>query len=201
MVGFDEHFVLIMDQLTGHQPNPHIIPIVGIGGTGKTTLARNAFENKCVVEHFDVLLCRLREWKSSNGYHGTTRLLDMADALGSRSPYLMNFLDEDKSWNLFCEKAFPQQNYSPELEEPGKIIAKSCRGLPLEIVVVGGCFAKSSKTREYWQFVAENLYVNSDNDERCLKILALSYHHLPIHLKPYFLYMRVFPEDCEVQVS
>lgn len=28
-----------------------------------------------------------------------------------------------------------------------------------------------------------------------MKVLALSYHHLPHHLKPCFLYFAIFPED------
>ncbi|KAK4394797.1 ToMV resistant protein Tm-2 netted virescent [Sesamum angolense] len=90
-----------------------------------------------------------------------------------------------------------------ELEEIGRNIAKGCRGLPLAIVVVGGLLAKSKKTREYWEFVAENVstIVNSGDEEYCLKILSLSYNSLPIHLKPCFLYMGVFPEDHEIKAS
>ncbi|KAG8362590.1 hypothetical protein BUALT_BualtUnG0060300 [Buddleja alternifolia] len=58
-------------------------------------------------------------------------------------------------------------------------------------------------TREYWEFVAENVnsLASSGNDEHCLKILSLSYNHLPIHLKSCFLSMGVFPEDFKVRVS
>ncbi|KAL0318545.1 UNVERIFIED_CONTAM: putative late blight resistance proteinR1C-3 [Sesamum angustifolium] len=135
----------------------------------------------------------------------TTRLLDVARPLGSRNHYFaINFLDDDKSWNLLCEKVFAQKSCPcQELEEIGRNIAKGCRGLPLAIVVVGGLLAKSKKTREYWEFVAENVstFVNSGDEEYCLKILSLSYNSLPIHLKPCFLYMGVFPEDHEIKAS
>ncbi|KAG8379662.1 hypothetical protein BUALT_Bualt07G0112400 [Buddleja alternifolia] len=98
---------------------------------------------------------------------------------------------------------FQQDDCPLDLEKVGKKIAKSCRGLPLAVVVIGGLLAKSNKTREYWEYIAENLnsIVNSGNDEYCLKLLSLSYNHLPIYLKPCFLYMATFPEDCDISVS
>ncbi|KAK4383059.1 ToMV susceptible protein tm-2 [Sesamum angolense] len=91
----------------------------------------------------------------------------------------------------------------PELEEIGRNIARCCHGLPLAIVVIGGLLAKSNKTREYWEYVVENItsFVHFGDDDYCLKILSLSYNSLPIHLKPCFLYMRVFPEDDEIKAS
>ncbi|KAG8378976.1 hypothetical protein BUALT_Bualt07G0040400 [Buddleja alternifolia] len=76
----------------------------------------------------------------------TTRLSDVAISLGSHRPYFLDFLDENNSWNLLCEKAFTQRSSSPELEEIGKRIAKSCEGLPLSISVIGGLLAKSNMT-------------------------------------------------------
>ncbi|KAG8378870.1 hypothetical protein BUALT_Bualt07G0029600 [Buddleja alternifolia] len=268
VVGFDEHLARVMDELTRHQPELQIIPIMGMGGIGKITLTQFAFQNKCVVEKFDVrvwftisqeysadeillgilidigisgdlksetlaeLGLRLRKylfgrrylivmdnlWSTQgwddfklsfpNDVNGsrvmvTTRLTDVAISLGSHNPYLMNFLDENKSWNLLLEKVFTKESCSPELEKIGKRIAKSCRGLPLAIVVIGGLLAKSNMIREYWESVVGkvNLLVTSENDDECSKILSLSYNHLPIHLKPRFLYMSFFPEDCEIKVS
>ncbi|KAL0356223.1 UNVERIFIED_CONTAM: Disease resistance RPP8-like protein 3 [Sesamum radiatum] len=268
MVGFDERLLQIMDELTRDGSNLEILPIVGMGGIGKTTLARNAFDHPYIVNHFDIRIWftisqkySVREilleflndgekqesgeetvaelgqklhkklfgrkylivmddvwstkaWddlnlyfpKSSNGNRVmiTTRLLNEVVSLGSREPYLVNFLDIEKSWNLLCQNVFGQKWCPyPELEGIGKGIAKGCKGLPLAIVVIGGLLAKSNMTPEYWDSVAKNLnsFANSEDDEHCLKILSLSYNNLPIHLKLCFLYMSVFGEDQEVKVS
>lgn len=34
--------------------------------------------------------------------------------------------------------------------------------------------------------------------DKCLAVLAMSYYHLPIHLKPCFLHLGTFPEDHEI---
>ncbi|EYU29911.1 hypothetical protein MIMGU_mgv11b018434mg, partial [Erythranthe guttata] len=53
MVGFDELLIEVMDKLTRQQSNLRIIPIVGMGGIGKTTLVRNAYAKPLIVHHFD----------------------------------------------------------------------------------------------------------------------------------------------------
>ncbi|XP_012856173.1 PREDICTED: putative late blight resistance protein homolog R1C-3 [Erythranthe guttata] len=269
MVGFDELLIEVMDKLIGQHSNLCIIPIVGMGGIGKTTLARNAYVK--FIKHFDIrawvtvsqnynvreilieiLLCinkaekretlsaknegelgvkvhqslwgrrylivmddiwSVEVWDKMNLFFPdnvgqrsrimiTTRLSDVA-SIGSHG-VVMDFLNEDKSWDLLCKSILEkEEDCPPELEEIGKKIAKNCKGLPLSIVVIGGHLAKSKRTREHWEYISENIkkIVNSEDDGRCLKVLQLSYNHLPVHLKPCFLYMGVFVEDNMIRVS
>ncbi|KAK4394733.1 ToMV susceptible protein tm-2 [Sesamum angolense] len=187
MIGFDKHLLRVMDELTRDESNLQILPLVGMGGTA-----------------WDALKLFFPNNRNGSRVMITTRLANVADSLGSQKPYLMDFLDEDKSWNLFCQKAFKQEGCPyPELEEIGMDITKTCRGLPLAIVVIGGLLANSNMEQEYWKYVAKNVssFANSEDNEHCLKILALSYNILPIHLKPCFLYMRIFREDDAIEVS
>ncbi|KAL0460471.1 UNVERIFIED_CONTAM: putative disease resistance RPP8-like protein 2 [Sesamum latifolium] len=233
MVGFDERLVQIIDKLTRDESDLKILPIVGMGGIGKTTLARNVFHHACIVDHFDIriwftisqeyrvqeiLLGLLNDGEKKWSTGSTSnelgerlykklfgrRLSNLAVSLGSQDPYLMDFLDEKNCWNLLSEKVFAQGGFlNPELKQIGKDIAKGCKGLPLALVVIGGLLAKSDMTREYWESVPKNInsFANSEDDEYCLKVLSLTYNSLPIHLKPCFLYMRVFPEDTKIKVS
>ncbi|KAL7162015.1 hypothetical protein ACSBR2_042480 [Camellia fascicularis] len=79
---------------------------------------------------------------------------------------------------------------------------KKCEGLPLAIVVIAGLLARDNKTQELWKQVAQivSSYIVSDPNQY-LDTLALSYNHLPRHLKPCFLYLGAFPEDKEIPVQ
>ncbi|GER42973.1 disease resistance protein, partial [Striga asiatica] len=271
MVGLDDVLLEAMDKLMGQHSARQILPIVGMGGIGKTILARNLYSNPTVVEHFylrgwatisqqydskeillQVLVClkviesmemlskkkeyeigeilyktlcgqkylivmddvwSVRAWDkvkfffpdNNNGSRIviTTRLSDLAFELSGSRGLEMGFLNEDNSWNLFWKSVFGEKDCPPELEEIGKKISKNCKGLPLSIVVTGGLLAMSVQTLTHWQYIAENLnsVVNLNDNERCLRILSLSYNHLPVHLKPCFIYMGIFPEDQLVKAS
>ncbi|XP_042051256.1 putative late blight resistance protein homolog R1B-16 [Salvia splendens] len=171
MVGFDAAVVRLMEMLTftGGDSSQRVVPVVGMGGMGKTTLAGNVYNHLLIQQHFDircwatisqefsvdnVLTQLLFENRKTDGDVGrlgeelhkllwgrrylivlddmwsleawddthmffpdngngscvvvTTRLANLAAHLSS-SPLQMNFLDEEKSWDLFRGKAFEKK--------------------------------------------------------------------------------------------
>nr|BAM64838.1 hypothetical protein [Beta vulgaris] len=114
-------------------------------------------------------------------------------------------LSMEESWELFCKIAFNYHtNYNNEsYEDLGKEMLKKCDGLPLAIVALAGILnAKRSITE--WQQVSEAVRSRVMEGTcthmygRVGDMLALSYDDLPFDLKPCFLYLSVFPEDCQI---
>lgn len=269
MVGFDEHLNQIRIALASDDSCLRVVPIVGMGGIGKTTLATNVFRDPYIIEYFDIhawvrvsqeyreremILALLEQiesnhikreelsaeelgnlvyktlfgrrylivlddmwdiqawdelrWFLPDNNNGsrilvTTRLLKLSVDLGSCSPYQIDLLNEQNSWDLILEKVFGKEECPREVEEIGKSIARKCGGLPLALVVIGGLLAKLEKKAQYWHSIAQDvtLAVNNEDNQYFMKLLSLSYIHLPISLKPCFLYLAAFPEDYEINVS
>uniref|UniRef100_M1B376 Disease resistance protein Gpa2 n=1 Tax=Solanum tuberosum TaxID=4113 RepID=M1B376_SOLTU len=134
----------------------------------------------------------------------TTRNMEVAEyASSGKPPNQMRLLNVDESWKLLQREVFVKNCFSPEFEQLGKQIALKCGGLPLAIVVIAGLLSKIVEAFDQWTSVAENVSsaVSTDHNVQCMRVLALSYHHLPNHLRVCFLYFAMFPEDTVIFVN
>jgi len=128
----------------------------------------------------------------------TARNKDVASTMRSQEHSLKQ-LQEDHSWNLFAKHAFRDDDTqsNPEYREFGMQIVKKCKGLPLALKTMGSLLYNKSSISE-WKTVFQS-EIWEFSKERCdiLPALALSYIHLPSHLKVCFAYCALFPKDYE----
>ncbi|KAL2528396.1 putative late blight resistance protein-like protein R1A-10 [Forsythia ovata] len=122
-------------------------------------------------------------------------------ALEASSDGIINelpFLSVDECWDLLQQKVFGKALCPREFLDVGKQIATCCKGLPLAVSGIAAVLANMEKKESLWQEVAASLssYIFKEQD-----ILELSYKHLPINLKPCFLYFSAFEEDREIPVK
>lgn len=54
MIGLDDELMKIMDRIYEDWPNLKVISILGMGGIGKTTLARTIYRHPLIIERFEI---------------------------------------------------------------------------------------------------------------------------------------------------
>uniref|UniRef100_A0A6N2KC40 AAA+ ATPase domain-containing protein n=1 Tax=Salix viminalis TaxID=40686 RepID=A0A6N2KC40_SALVM len=129
----------------------------------------------------------------------TTRNTKVASIMGSSSTDILELglLSPDECWSLFSQFAFFEKNSRERenLEETGRKIAERCRGLPLAAKTLGSLL-RFKRSRAEWESVLNNhVWEIKEAENKLLALLWLSYHDLPIEMRPCFLYCAVFPKD------
>ncbi|WMV40793.1 hypothetical protein MTR67_034178 [Solanum verrucosum] len=98
--------------------------------------------------------------------------------------------------------AFGNESCPDDLLDVGKEIAENCKGLPLVADLIAGVIAGREKKRTAWLEVQNNLSSFILNSEvEVMKVIELSYDHLPHHLKPCLLYLASCPKDTALTIS
>ncbi|KAL0370928.1 UNVERIFIED_CONTAM: putative disease resistance RPP13-like protein 2 [Sesamum angustifolium] len=111
-----------------------------------------------------------------------------------RQSHSLKKLDFKESWDLFLRKVGLKEG--PDNSTLKDRIIKVCRGLPLNIVLLGSLFStKKDKGINEWPSILDNQENWSTSD-----ILMFSYNDLDAHLKLCLLYMMLFPKELDIPV-
>lgn len=122
----------------------------------------------------------------------TIRADKACSILDARTPPLrLGGLDGDDYWLLFRNCAFGEKypGQFPELKEIGVQICHRLNGLPLAAKIIGRLLSADLEA-SHWKKVLE-----SDLSDDVMKVLRLSYQHLPVQLKLCFSFCGLFPKD------
>jgi len=126
----------------------------------------------------------------------TTRSKEVASIMRSEEHSLKQ-LQEDDCWKLFSKHAFRDDDTQPHAEcrEIGMKIVKKCNRLPLALKTMGSLLYNKSLVSE-WEIVFQSeVWEFSKERSDIIPSLALSYIHLPSHLKACFAFCALFPKN------
>ncbi|XBJ26256.1 hypothetical protein VPH35_003723 [Triticum aestivum] len=177
---------MLLDQNNSNHSNLSILPIVGMGGLGKTTLTQLVYNDTrikghfqlrvwlCVSEHFDQMKLT-KETIESVASEFESNIIGISSVTTN-----MNLLQEDLSKKL-KDKRFLLVLDDVWNEDPEKI---------------KGSLLCSQDTEDDWKNVLRSEIWELPSDKNnILPALRLSYNHLPAILKRCFAFCSVFHKD------
>ncbi|XP_049391841.1 putative late blight resistance protein homolog R1A-3 isoform X7 [Solanum stenotomum] len=122
-------------------------------------------------------------------------------------PLHLQLLTPEKSWELFEKRVFGEGSCPAELSEVGHKIVEKCQGLPLALVLIAGVIVRvrkgKKKEKDLWLKIQHNLdsFISANISLQMMKVMQLSYDHLPYHLRPLLLYFARSRKSKRTPVS
>ncbi|KAL3333892.1 hypothetical protein AABB24_030588 [Solanum stoloniferum] len=117
------------------------------------------------------------------------------------APLNLRLLRSEEIWELLEKRAFGNESCPDELLDVGKEIAENCKGLPLVADLIAGVIAGREKKKSVWLEVVNNLHsFILKNEVEVMKVIEISYDHLPDHLKPCLLYFASWQKDSAMTI-
>ncbi|KAF3658255.1 dolichyl-diphosphooligosaccharide--protein glycosyltransferase subunit DAD1 [Capsicum annuum] len=226
IVGFEKETNWLISKLTSGPKDLDVISITGMPGSGKTTLAYKVYNDKSVARRFDIRAwctvgqeCDKRNLlnKVYNQVTGPDSKLieniDVADELrrhilGKRYLILLDDLWDTDTWDKLT-RPFPLA------DNESRIILSS---RDMEVGLYGKCNTDLLNLRllrleESWELLEKRAFGEQSCPDELLevekeiaqkfevdvmKVIELSYDHLPLQLKPCFLYLAHYPKDTQI---
>ncbi|KAK4731914.1 hypothetical protein R3W88_024902 [Solanum pinnatisectum] len=203
-----------------------VIPIIGMGGQRKTTIARKVYNSENIVSHFDV-----RAWCIISQIYNRRTLLqenlnnddiltDMVrkSLVGKRYLIVLDDMWDCMAWDdlrLYfldignrskiavttrLEEVGKQVKYHTDPYSLSQAVVEKCKRLPLVVFLVAGIIKKRKMEESWWNVVKDALfdYLDRESEESIWATMQLSFDYLHNCLKPWLLCMGMFPEDARI---
>uniref|UniRef100_A0A2N9H5D2 Rx N-terminal domain-containing protein n=1 Tax=Fagus sylvatica TaxID=28930 RepID=A0A2N9H5D2_FAGSY len=202
VIGREDDKKVIIERLldSNIEENVSVLPIVGIGGLGKTTLAQFVFNDEKIQKHFEKSL-----WGGARGSRilVTTREMKVAKTVQTVEPHVLRGLNEDQSWSLFKQMTF-ENGQEPEnlnIKALGMKIIDKCKGVPLAIKAIGSLLYGTNSEQEWLSFKDKELSKVGQDKNDILPTLSFKFlrrldlKNTGISSVPCSIALKEFPRD------
>ncbi|RVW20170.1 putative disease resistance protein [Vitis vinifera] len=226
VVGIEDGTEEVKQMLMKEETRRSVVSIVGMGGLGKTTLAKKVYNQRMSNNTLIVKLGeKEKEMRESElgeklcEYLKEKKYLVVMDDVWSSEVWsrLRSHLPEAKDGSKVLittrnkeialhatSQAFIYELRLMNDDESWQLfLKKTFQGTSTPHTLIRrGLLSTKEKTKPSWEKVLASIeWYLDQGPESCMGILALSYNDLPYYLKSCFLYCGIFPEDSEIKAS